>query len=260
MNQYDFLAVVNKYSAGTAAFGLVFILVGLIATVAVKLLVGLGLIFVGSILLTASGFLLRNALEKEEAAKQIALKALMQDLKSPDRSVRLLTIETLREKGWLQDGSLAGADLSGLDLQGASLTSCNFQKTNLKGANLRGADLHFGDLRGADLTSVSMVGANLLWVKLQDALGVTDQQLVEVYILRRATLPDGQVYDGRYRLRGDLDDAGRDRIKSDDEVGLAHWYEVSLEQFRSGQTWAEENLNGLNTSPPSYPASMILNL
>ena len=249
MNQYDFLAVVNKFSAGTAALGLGLFAAGLISIVVVKLLFGLILILAGSISLTISGFLLRNALEKAEAAKQIALRTLMENLQSPERNVRLTTIETLKEKGWLQDGSLAGADLSGLDLQGASLTSCNFQKSNLKGANLRGADLHFGDLRGADLTDVSMVGANLLWVKLQGALGVTDRQLVEVYILRRATLPDGQMYDGRYQLRGDIDDAGRDRIKPDDEVGLAHWYEVSLEQFRSGQAWAEENLNGLNMPP-----------
>src|SRR5574341_1335193 len=184
----------------------------------------------------------KSALRRTAMALSVSvIELLTRQVHSDQRKDRLLAFEELRRMNLLQDGSLNGLYLSGLDLQGANLSGAVMQFANLSGTNLRGADLHWIDLRHADLTGAIIVGANLLWANLEGTRGVTDEQLAQVYILRRAMLPSGQTYDGRYCLPGDLDDASRDRIKADNEEGLARWYEVSLEAYREGQQWAAQN-------------------
>jgi hypothetical protein len=192
-------------------------------------------------LLLAGGLSLANTVIQRREKQQVIAR-LVEQIHSPNRRARLLAVEDLRARGWLKDGSLRGADLAGTDLQGANLSGADLRHTSLKNANLRGADLHWADLGEADLTGAHLRGANLLWADLHNTTGVTDRQLSTVYILRRATMPDGTWYDGRYNLRGDIDDAGRDRIKPHDEEGMARWYEVSLQAYQHGQAWAVENL------------------
>jgi hypothetical protein len=192
--------------------------------------------------LLVAGLLLAIDAQYRRREKREAVARLVEQLRSPHRHSRLLALEELRARGWLKDGSLHGVDLDGVDLQGVNLGGADLKRARLKGANLRGAALHWTDLGGADLSGVSLAGANLLWANLRDARGVTDGQLSGAYILRRATLPDGSHYDGRYNLRGDLDDARLDRVRPDDAEGLARWYDVPLEAYRRGQVWARDNL------------------
>jgi hypothetical protein len=202
-----------------------------------------GFLAVGLGALLVAGLLLAVDVQHRRREKREAVAGLVEQLRSPHRHARLLALEELRARGWLKDGSLHGVDLCGVDLQGVNLGGADLKRARLKGANLRGAALHWTDLSDADLSGVSLTGANLLWANLRDARGVTDCQLSGAYILRRATLPDGSPYDGRYNLRGDLDDARLDRVRSDDAGGLARWYDVPLEAYRRGQTWARENLS-----------------
>lgn len=179
--------------------------------------------------------------------KQAQLSDLLTQVRGENRRGRLLAIEQLRAYGWLKDGSLRGVDLSGLDLQGTNFSGADLRGVNLAGSNLRGADLHWADLTEADLSGVSFKGANMLWANLLAARGISDRQLAEAYILRRATMPDGTWYDGRYNLNGDIDDAGRDRVKTDDALSMSRWYEVPVDTYRNGQQWAVRNL------PPEQP-------
>lgn len=201
-----------------------------------------GFLVGGLITLLVAGALSLGNMVIQRREKQQIIANLIEQIHSPNRRARLLAVEELRARGWLKDGSLRGADLAGTDLQGANLSGADLRHASLRNANLRGADLHWADLGEADLTGAHLRGANLLWADLHNTTGTTDRQLSVVYILRRATMPDGTWYDGRYNLRGDIDDARRDRIKPYDEEGMARWYEVSLQTYQRGQTWAAENL------------------
>ena len=97
-------------------------------------------------------------------------------------------IETLRVKGWLDDGALRNADLDHAnwkdgDLSQADLVNANLSEAtlrdarlveaNLSGANLKqaifdGADVSKADLESADLFSASFIGANLTGANLQN--------------------------------------------------------------------------------------------
>ena len=70
----------------------------------------------------------------------------------------------LRQRGWLQDGSLRGArldnaDLARMDLQGA----------DLREADLRNATLMYADLRDANLSGANLQGARLYVAKYNHA-------------------------------------------------------------------------------------------
>lgn len=104
-----------------------------------------------------------------------------------DRDALIESLASLRENGWLRDGSLRWrqfngvdwhfADLSGADmryirLNFANLWDSNLQKTDLRYARLAYADLEQADLRGADLRYAILYKASL----------------------NRTILPDGRIY------------------------------------------------------------------
>jgi hypothetical protein len=62
----------------------------------------------------------------------------------------------LRQRGWLQDGSLCGARLDN-----ASLNSLDLRGADLREADLRNATLTCSDLRDADLRGANLQGARL---------------------------------------------------------------------------------------------------
>ena len=89
----------------------------------------------------------------------------------------------------LRDTYLVGIDMSGADLRNANLSDASLNFANLDNANLAGANL-----QASDLHNVSLAGANLAGANLQDAVGLTAEQLAQVGTLKGATMPDGSVH------------------------------------------------------------------
>jgi hypothetical protein len=74
---------------------------------------------------------------------------------------------------------------------------------------------------------------------------VTERQLARAEALADATLPDGNRYDGRYKLPSDLSHARQDGVYSDQVERMADWYGVTTEQYQQGQEWAVHQLDDL---------------
>ncbi|MBN1429133.1 MAG: pentapeptide repeat-containing protein [Anaerolineae bacterium] len=166
----------------------------------------------------------------------------------------LAALDECRANGWLEDGSLRGINLEGCDLSRARLPHADMQDAHLAGANLRGADLHNAVLQEADLSGADLSRANLQDADLTRSLlesvrmneaQITEMQLVRVEALADAILPDGNRYDGRYRLPGDLHNARLDGAYPDRPQQMADWYGVSLFKYQQGQKWADEQLDSL---------------
>ena len=88
-------------------------------------------------------------------------EALVAQLRHPDPDTAVRTLEDIRARGWLVDGTLQGAHLQGANLQGAWLARATLQHTWLMGADLRRANLYAAILRGADLYKANLAGASL---------------------------------------------------------------------------------------------------
>ena len=104
-------------------------------------------------------------------------------------------------------------DLSGADLRKADLYVINLEGANLSGADLRkaglvmafleeGADLSKTDLREANLGGARLNGANLVFTNLENAKGITEEQLATCKNLERATMPNGQKYEDWLKNKG----------------------------------------------------------
>ncbi|MEP7284384.1 MAG: toll/interleukin-1 receptor domain-containing protein [Chloroflexota bacterium] len=101
-------------------------------------------------------------------------QALIAQMGSHDNKTALQAVKTLRERGWLTDGTLRGADLSqadlwGADLSQADLSRADFRKANLSGAWLIRADLWDADLSGADLWDADLSRADFRKANLRQA-------------------------------------------------------------------------------------------
>ena len=70
----------------------------------------------------------------------------------------------LRQRGWLQDGTLRGARLDN-----AYLARMALQGADLREADLRNATLHYADLRDANLRGANLQGARLSVTKYNKA-------------------------------------------------------------------------------------------
>ena len=90
-------------------------------------------------------------------------------------------------------------------------------RPDLFGADLRGANLDGANLRGADLR-----GAHLYEAK------VSDEEIADCNILFGATMPDGNRYDGRFNLNGDIELARKEDIDPDNAEAMARWYAGNL--------------------------------
>ncbi len=175
---------------------------------------------------------------------------LLQQLRSTDRGVVVQAVERMRANGWLADGTLcrssldrghlhrvnfSQADFSGANLEETDFTFANLERTNLTRVNLHRADLQGADLRGVLIDDADLVGANLSFANLLGCKGLSDQRLSAAARLAYAVLPDGQRYDGRFNLDGDLLAARLAGFKVGDEVAMARYYDVSLEMYRRGR-------------------------
>jgi hypothetical protein len=162
----------------------------------------------------------------ERRAIQQEKQALILQMSSPTNFIAKEAARILRMRGWLTDGTL----------QGANLLRANLRKVLLVKADLRGALFYKAEIWDAYFHETNLTGA----VKLED------WQLVTVKYLRKAILPDGKLYNGRFNLRGDISWAcDKLGINKEDDQAMADFYGVSVDEYRRGQVWAVENLQGL---------------
>jgi hypothetical protein len=221
------------------------------------------------------------------------LKAqLIREMGSTDNGIATRAVRELRERGWMEDGSLRGAFLMQANLQGAGLfladlrraelVGANLQRSNLLSinleeaflyeanfkwaqgaeANLRGACLTKADLQGAHLYGSDLREADLRHANLRDAILVTkedegswypeekledadlliDQKLALVSKLCGATMPNGERYNGRFNLSGDIEEAKEADIDISDPEAMADWYGVSVAEYCRGQAGISEGI------------------
>jgi len=169
-------------------------------------------------------------------------------LRSRDNRHVLKAVEELRVRGWLSDGSLRNIALCQAELQGADLMKADLSHADLHQAHLEYADLSMADLRCAKFTRANLHGVNLsnaqltradfYKANLRDAHNLSDDQLSQANRLWGATMPDGELYDGRYNLAGDLAFAQWAKVDVDDPAAMAEFYGVTLEKYLAGQEWA----------------------
>jgi uncharacterized protein YjbI with pentapeptide repeats len=87
-------------------------------------------------------------------------------------------------------------DLRSVDLRRHLLAGADLSIADLRGADLRGADLRGAFLSRANLTGANLAGADLSGAFLNDAEGVTNEQLErQAKSLEGTTMPDGQKYE-----------------------------------------------------------------
>jgi uncharacterized protein YjbI with pentapeptide repeats len=112
---------------------------------------------------------------KERVAEERTLNRekvnLIQSLRTGNKRTVKVTLERLRENGWLTDGSLrgaslVGADLKQVDLNRADLQGCILRNSDLQEAILTEANLPFIDLEGANLKGANLRAAKLYGVNL----------------------------------------------------------------------------------------------
>lgn len=168
----------------------------------------------------------------------------------------------------LREAKLLGADLSGANLNGANLEGAFMYWCYLKHTSLK--NTHLKDVSG--LTDIQLVMAHSLQGAIMpniDRLHPHDQKRFVVareewldYWQKEGMIPlvedmpivcNGKRYDGRFDLIGDAYNAsvhsgvykafsrvhGREGTT---EEGWAHYFGVTLDEYNTGQAWAQEHL------------------
>jgi hypothetical protein len=180
------------------------------------------------------------------------LSQTIRKLRAPDNKEAVRAVEELRARGWLEDGSLDGARLCHVHLDGADLFKAVLRKidfhqahladVDLSGADLSGTEFARADLRGANFSGANLKGTDFLKANLNGAINLTEEQLSQAKRLCHATMPDGQTYDGRYRLTADIELAEWGRVDPNDDEAMAYFLGVSLETYREGQRMMEKSI------------------
>lgn len=158
-------------------------------------------------------------------------RRLIKQFRSPHPEITSKALSELKKHGWLYDGSLRG--------------------TYLSFANWSGLDLEGIDLEGARLRKVKLINTTLRKANLEGT-NVSVDRLVQASALQGAIMPDGRRYDGRLRLPGDLERARRMGISLEDEESMAKFYGVSVEEYKEGQRWANEQLDLIRQRSSSF--------
>ena len=173
------------------------------------------------------------------------LEELLSHLRTTGNREALEAIGQLRDEGWLTDGSMQGVAMCRAPLQGANLEDANLccvglHQANLAGANLsraklQGAKLSLCNLHGADLKDAEIENADFYKASLNGTQNLTEAQLMLASRLMGVTMPNGERYDGRFSLFGDLALAEWSNIDTDDPEAMAAFYGVSLDVYQKGQ-------------------------
>ncbi len=102
-------------------------------------------------------------------AEQERKEELILQMGSPDNAFAVEAVRILRQKGWLEDGSLTGENLSNARLEYAVLWQASLVSMNLWNANLLGANLWRANLQASILWQATLAAANLWEANLQKA-------------------------------------------------------------------------------------------
>ena len=172
-------------------------------------------------------------------------RELIRRLNSQDNKKVLLTVEELRVRGWLSDGSLAdlvlchvhmqNADLLGADLHNVDFHQADLSRADLSQANLMGARLSRANLRRANFSQTNLTDVDFFSADFTGAHNLKPQQLARARRLWGAIMPDGETYDARYNLSGDLAFARWRRIDIDVPQAMADFFRIPLETYQRGQ-------------------------
>jgi hypothetical protein len=155
---------------------------------------------------------------------------LIRETENPDVGITKRAITELRYHGWLQDGSLAGWFLQRANLEGVYLKDANFQGVGFYRSNLKNTKL-------------------------------TPEQLCKLNDLRLTVMPDGDLYDGRYCLTGDVNWAFTRYeidLKTATVQTAAAYYGVSEQQYIEGQRWAKQHLHALCGRTPTLTLAAVI--
>lgn len=150
----------------------------------------------------------------------------------------------------MEHAQLRNVILTGANLQEAELTWCDLGGSDLSRTNLKIAQLFMTNLNHADLSDADLENANLYKVRLKEAnlsgaKNVVNEQLVTADILRKAVLPDGSIYDGRFNLDIELGTARRNGYVPENPQSMADYYGISIDDYKIGQEWAQKYLSDL---------------
>jgi uncharacterized protein YjbI with pentapeptide repeats len=170
---------------------------------------------------------------------------LLNKVRTNENLVALDAVDTLREQGWLTDGSLQGVALCKAPLQNANLEKANLccaglhqsnlSWVNLSGANLRATKLSLCNIDGADLKDAKIENADFYKASLRGVRNLTDNQMRLAARFWGAIMPNGERYDGRFSLFGDLALAEWNNVNTNDPQAMADFYQVPLEVYLEGQ-------------------------
>ena len=84
------------------------------------------------------------------------------------------------------------------------------------------------------MVTTNLKNANLTEADFSRAV-VDDEQLAEAHSLYGATMPNGDRYDGRFHLKGDLNEAQQKGIDIDDPDLMKRWYQGDISVLLRGQ-------------------------
>ncbi len=165
---------------------------------------------------------------------------LLRDIGCGDHGIALraildITANNLHQKGFLSYRIFENAKLAGSMLLGADLSHSSFHHSDFTGAELFGANLQMtsfwgGTLRGVDLRDADLSGAYFNYVDLTHAR-VTPKQLQLANRLHGTRLPNGKIYDGRFNLPVDIQDAQASGVDVNNPIAMAKWYQMPYDQF-----------------------------
>src|SRR5215208_5696668 len=144
------------------------------------------------------------------------------------------------QEATLQGAILLVAILEGTNLQAAILDGANLQAVDLRRANLQEADLQAAILQGANLQEATLPGATLPGAILEDARGLTQEQIEQAFGDETTTLPEPLYPPGRWRLAaraGTLGGAANDTVEHvKDQLSFVHYVEAFAELIDSPNT------------------------
>jgi uncharacterized protein YjbI with pentapeptide repeats len=160
------------------------------------------------------------------------------------RAVIEITEKNLHRNGFLRHRIFQGAKLAGAELINADLSYSMFHYSDFTGVCLAGTKLKMtcfwhAKLCGVDFVYADLTDADFVYADLTDAR-VTVQQLQLAYRLQGARLPNGKIYDGRFNLPGDIQDAQVSGVDVNNPTAMANWYAMPYEQFMNSADLRED--------------------
>ena len=164
---------------------------------------------------------------------------------SVNNGIARQAVKELRAFNKIEDGTLRKSRLAEANLLETVLHRADLRGADLRWANLKRANLRFANLQEANLFKANLHGAHLHQSNLTNAQQITQSQLAQSNTLWKSIMPDGLVYDGRYRLAGEIYWAQKRGFDIGDEDEMASYYGVSLNDYKNGQVWAVKNLHKL---------------